>query len=80
VHENKCSKVKALQCLMSKGPVVQSCNVDGRAGRVQSSCKGESGYDRKGPKLLGSFKAILFQKHLKRVLLCPVRLQFLRIG
>jgi hypothetical protein len=28
------------------------------------------GYNRKGPKLLGSFKAILFQKHLKRKYCC----------
>jgi hypothetical protein len=33
-------KLKPLQCLMSEGPVVQSCNVDGRAG---GGCKAAAG-------------------------------------
>jgi hypothetical protein len=48
-------KLKPLQCLMSKGPVVQSCNVDGRAGggcKAAAREKVRLGYDRKGPKLL----------------------------
>jgi hypothetical protein len=44
------------------------------AGAKAAREKVRLGNDRKGPKLLGSFKAILFKSI--EVLLCPVRLQF----